>query len=223
VDKKPFATFHIQLRESYFRAWSNPYYLLLKVLLEDVAVSTNRQSEFVALSEIMNTPVITLKVNDMVGDAARKMTTHRIGSVVVLNGSSKPVGILTERDIVARCVAQAKDPWKTQIGDVMSQPLITATDNTDAKKALDLLHLRKIRRLGVTREGKLVGIISERDLLAALPGMYEIMVERAKMENTEPTSSYYDGFCDECNQWSDRLKEIDGRMHCEDCRADAGL
>jgi len=186
-------------------------------------VSTQRQSESIALSDIMNTPVITSRDSDTVGDAAKRMTTHKIGSIVVLNGSNKPVGILTERDMVTRCIAQVKDPWNTKVGEVMSHPLITATENTDARKALDIMHLRKIRRVGVTRDDKLVGIVSERDLLEALPGMYEIMVEKAKVENVEPTSPYYDGFCDECGQWSDRLKEIDGRMYCEDCRIDAGL
>jgi len=191
--------------------------------VKDAPASTRRQREFVTLSEIMNAPVVTLRDDDMVGEAAKKMSTHRIGSIVILNGSHKPVGILTERDIVTRCVAQGRDPWKTKIEEIMSHPLISADEGTDARKAFDLMRLRKIRRLGVTRDDKLVGIVSERDLLEAMPGIYEVMVEKAKIENVQPTTNYYDGFCDECGQWSDRLREIDGRMYCEDCRADAGL
>ncbi|MEM2718361.1 MAG: CBS domain-containing protein, partial [Candidatus Bathyarchaeia archaeon] len=77
-------------------------------------------------------------------------------------------GIITERDIIEKVVRSNRDPSKIRAEEIMSSPLISVEADKTLKDALTLMRDKKIRRLGVTRKGKLVGIITERRVLDAL-------------------------------------------------------
>jgi CBS domain-containing protein len=111
----------------------------------------------------MVSPVETVKQTDLLEYALKKIVKKNIGCVVVVRGR-KPVGIITERDI-SRRVAKGSKALMTKVRQVMSGPLISVAPSTPIEKAVYLMLKHGIRRLPVVEKEKLVGLVSERDLL----------------------------------------------------------
>lgn len=116
---------------------------------------------------IMTKPVITTKTDSSVHEAAELMSRKNVGSIVVARGK-KPVGIVTERDIVGRVVAKGFDASKVLMKEIMSKPLITVRSGMSLIDAIRVMQKKKIRRLLVTENNELIGIVTQRDLLRAL-------------------------------------------------------
>ncbi|NIO37880.1 CBS domain-containing protein [Candidatus Bathyarchaeota archaeon] len=112
----------------------------------------------------MTTDVVTVKTSVTVEKAVNLMNRHEIGCLVVVN-SRKPIGMVTERDILKRVVPQLKKSEKTRISDVMSKPLITAAPATQVGEAAKLMFKRKIKKLPVVEDGQLVGLVTLTDLV----------------------------------------------------------
>ena len=112
---------------------------------------------------IMVSPVETVKQTDLLEYALKKIVKKNIGCVVVVRGK-KPVGIITERDI-SRRVAKGSKALMIKVRQVMSGPLISVAPSTPIEKAVYLMLKHGIRRLPVVEKEKLVGLVSERDLL----------------------------------------------------------
>ncbi len=102
--------------------------------------------------------------------AARIMRDRGIGSLFVTNGK-EIIGILTDTDMVRRVVATGADIHKTTVEQVMSAPIMTIEENKTLLDANDLMARTHIRHLGVTHDGKLVGLISVRDLVLFLTNL----------------------------------------------------
>jgi signal-transduction protein with cAMP-binding, CBS, and nucleotidyltransferase domain len=99
-----------------------------------------------------------------VKEAAELMNLHEIGCVVVVH-SEKPVGILTERDMLKRIICGAKESGKAKVIDIMSKPLIAASPDMRAGDAAKLMFERNIKKLPVVENGRLVGLVTLTDLL----------------------------------------------------------
>jgi len=106
----------------------------------------------------------TVTTTTPVSDAIIIMSTENIGSVIVVD-NKKPIGIITEKDLMEKVLKLGRVAELTQIGKVMSKPVITIDADKTIKEALDFMHTKKIRRLAITENGDLVGIITERRLL----------------------------------------------------------
>jgi len=116
---------------------------------------------------VMSKPVITVKAESSVREAANLMTKKGAGSIVVTREGS-PVGIVTERDMVERVVAKGLEASKLRIEEIMSKPLITTKSDMPIIEAIRMMQKEKIRRLLIVENKKLVGIVTQRDLLRAL-------------------------------------------------------
>lgn len=116
------------------------------------------------LRKIMVDNVVTVDPGATAKKAAELMNLHDIGCLVVVH-SEKPVGILTERDMLKRVVHASKDPKKTKVVDLMSKPLVTVSPNVRAGDAAKLMFERNIKKLPVVENGQLVGVVSLTDLL----------------------------------------------------------
>ena len=127
---------------------------LVKALNLPVTVSMRRNPVTVSLTE----PVSGLMI---------KMIEENIGAFIVVEGE-RPVGIITEKDMLARVVMNGKNMYKTKAGDVMSKPLISIEVDQTIKEALELMRNNDIRRLAVTENDSLVGLVTERRLLATI-------------------------------------------------------
>ena len=115
------------------------------------------------VSRIMTSPVTTINASDTLGSAAEAMATNNIGAVPVIEGT-KPIGIITERDIVKQVVG-ASDALKRPIKQLLLKSLITVEPTTSIQEAFTMMLKNDIRRLPVVDEGKLVGIVTEKDLM----------------------------------------------------------
>jgi len=111
----------------------------------------------------MSTKVETVKPKQPVRLALNKMVRRNIGSIIVVDGG-KPVGIITERDI-SRKLAKGLKNLNTQVTHVMARNLIVASPDTTIQAAFGLMLEHGIRRIPVVDDGKLVGVVTERDLL----------------------------------------------------------
>ena len=98
------------------------------------------------------------------------MRDGNIGSLFVTNGKDV-IGILTDTDMVRRVVAAGVDPGKTTVEQIMSAPIVTIEENKTLLDANDLMAQSHLRHLGVSRDGKLVGMISVRDLVVFLTNL----------------------------------------------------
>ncbi len=116
---------------------------------------------------VMSKPVITTRTASSVRVAAELMDKKNAGSVVITQ-KGKPIGIVTERDVIRKVVARGLDASKVQMKEIMSAPLITIKSDTPIVEAIHVMQRRKIRRLLVVENMELVGIVTQRDLLRAL-------------------------------------------------------
>jgi CBS domain-containing protein len=116
------------------------------------------------ISELMTQEVEIIDSKATLQEAAQRMRASNIGALPVSEGNDL-VGILTERDLMARAIAEGRDPKTTRVREVMTPDLITCFADQEITVATRLMHERQIRHLAVfSRDQRLVGIISLRDL-----------------------------------------------------------
>ena len=120
-----------------------------------------------SVETVMRSPPVTVLFSDTVSSVTEKMVSNNIGAVIVMSGGS-PTGMVTERDIVRKVVRDRKDPSRTRAQEIMSIPLVLIEADRSVRDALRLMGDTEIRRLAVTRGGRLVGIVTERRLLDSL-------------------------------------------------------
>ena len=116
------------------------------------------------IRDVMTTNPETLPESTTVREAAEAMRANDIGDVVVVDDNGKLSGILTDRDIVVRVVAEGRDPRATRIGDIASRDLTAVSPDDPVDRAVQLMRDKAIRRLPAVDKGKPVGIVSIGDL-----------------------------------------------------------
>ena len=114
------------------------------------------------VKEIMTPEVIGIREHETVDVAARTLEHYNIGAMPVYGMGGMVAGMITDRDLLVRCVAANRDPSKTTVGQVMTNRFVTP--ETDVTMAAALMGKHQIRRLPVMENGKLCGIVSLRDL-----------------------------------------------------------
>ena len=115
------------------------------------------------VSTIMSTKVVTVNATEKVAKALSTMVRQKIGSIIVVD-KAKPVGILTERDISTR-VAKGQNLKSMALKSAMSKPLVTAPPSMEIEDAVAHMVKNDIRRLPILEDGKLIGIVTERDVM----------------------------------------------------------
>jgi hypothetical protein len=137
----------------------------------------------------------------------------------VITENDFPIGIVTDGDIVTKVVSKDMLASSTKASEVMSKPLHTIESEKEILEAARAMRRHGIKRLGVNYKNRLVGIISISDILAITPELFDIISEKAMIVTGEATKqpAFLAGYCDNCNQWSDNLLELDGRFLCDEC------
>jgi CBS domain-containing protein len=115
--------------------------------------------------DIINRNVITISPFESVSEAAYLMRNEDIGALVVVDKESKPIGVITDRDLVVSVVAERINPAEVTVEDIMTKNPITVDEDTDLFDILKTLPEYSVRRLPVTNNGKLAGIVSVDDLI----------------------------------------------------------
>lgn len=171
--------------------------------------------------EAMSSPVIYVYEDSDVVDVAKLMKDQKVGAIIIYNKEDQPVGIVTERDIVTRVVAEGNDPRKIKVNEVMTSPLRIVEPEMNLMDALRLMDKHNIRRLGVTYKGSLVGVVSDRNIIRLVPTIVEIIQEKNEINSASSGGGpSIAGYCDRCEVYSNNLRLIDGEFLCEDCRVE---
>ena len=178
------------------------------------------------VKDVMSSPAITVEENAPANRVAELMDKHDVGCIIVTTKEEKPIGVITERDLVLRVLAKNAKPDTLKAEEVMTSPLITIEPDATISETARRMSRLNIRRLGVVYKGRLVGIISSKDVLGVMPELLEIIQEKAMIEGENIAEEEHEepaplaGYCDHCGVWSDTLTEVNGEYHCEDCRVE---
>jgi len=190
--------------------------------MSDIGLRSSR----LLVRDVMSSPVITTQEDAPANKVAELMDKQGLGCIIVTGKGAKPLGIITERDLVGRVLAKNVKPDALKAKEVMTSPLITIEPDETISEAARRMSRLNIRRLGVIYKGQLIGLLSSKDILAVMPELLETIQEHALIEGenraqeaaeeSTPTA----GYCDRCGSWSDDLKEVNGEFLCEDCSSE---
>ncbi len=117
------------------------------------------------VKDLMSSNPVTVDREETVAAAARLLSRHNIGALPVTSQGGRLVGMLTDRDITVRCVAANFDPNITRVRTVMSSGTVTINAEDSKTQAAKTMGKHQVRRLPVTQDGRLVGMLSEKDLV----------------------------------------------------------
>jgi CBS domain-containing protein len=146
-----------------------------------VVLSADKKKESdmsLKVGDVMVKEVVTIDENFSVREAADIMNKFEIGCLIGVR-RGKAMGILTERDVLKRVVAEGKDASKIRVKDVMTSPLVVAEPSMDLAEAVKLMFQMKIKKLPVVDEKRLVGLVSLTDIARFQPQMITILKQLA--------------------------------------------
>ncbi|MFH1332398.1 MAG: CBS domain-containing protein [archaeon] len=168
----------------------------------------------VKIYEVMTTKPVTVSQDTKIIDCAKKMKEHQIGSLLVKEGKMV-VGIITEDDFVRKVVAENID-LETPVKEVMIKKVITIQSNKDIYEAIKIMAKEGIKQLPVTEEGKLMGMLTWKDILTVQPQLFDVFIEKAHVnEQTEEREGTV-GRCEMCSNLTE-LREVEGKLICKSC------
>lgn len=130
--------------------------------------------------DVMTQNVVRIHPEEPVGVAARTLTQYNIGALPVCSRDGRVCGMLTDRDLVIRCMASGRDPDVTRVRDVMTTAVVATEPDADASAAAYIMGKQQVRRLPVVENGKLCGMVSLGDLALNGENTGVIMTEIAE-------------------------------------------
>jgi diguanylate cyclase (GGDEF)-like protein len=131
--------------------------------------------------------LLTIRENETVSQAAKKMTDNQVGCLIVLDAQDKFAGIVTERDILAKVINKVSSPDHLFVRDIMTTDVISCTMDTPAVKVEQLMAERRIRHVPIVENGVPVGMVSSRDIIAHQLSSNEAMKSAAEQLAMLPT------------------------------------
>jgi len=173
----------------------------------------------IKVHEVMSKNPLILDCKTVLIDGVRNMVSRGISTIIVTK-ESRPVGIVTDRDIVVKVVARNMDPGRITLEEIMSQPLMVISKDETLDKAAYVMSKKKIRKLPVIEKGNIIGILSENDIVKIAPDLLAIAEEKSKQQ---PEEKYYEeehfaGLCEICGQFSTELTYYKGQLVCPECK-----
>jgi len=181
----------------------------------------------IPLRDVMVREVVKSDQDVTVLEAAKLMGKYDVDCIVVLD-HGEPVGIVTEGDIISELVSKDRKSSKVRLKDIMTTPLIIASPDDSLSDIAKMMARERIRRIPILGDGKLVGIVTDIDILSASSEMNSIMSELAErdMERElvdEEGEGLGQGICEKCGCFSHYLELKDGLMICEGCNEELEL
>jgi CBS domain-containing protein len=167
--------------------------------------------------EVMSRDPVTVKPTETVDLASKLMKDRNIGSLIVVK-NGEPVGIITEKDIVAKVVAEDAKPSGVKVKQIMSSPVKVIHPHESVENAARLMAEKRIRRLVVSDEKKLLGIVTENDIIKIWPDLVELTREVTRIAPGSQGGPFEQGYCELCRVYAYNLEEVQGQLICRDCR-----
>jgi predicted transcriptional regulator len=147
----------------------------------------------VELKDVMTNRVIAIEADASLTDAVKLMNKHEIGCLLVMKNGD-PVGIITERDFLKRILAKSEELKNVKVKEVMSKPLVTGKPNMEIEDAARFMFQKKIKKLPIVENGKLLGLVTLSDLLRIQPQlikMYKIFTSDLAPRRMRKVFDYY--------------------------------
>ena len=173
----------------------------------------------VIVKEAMKTNLAIVNPDISVLEATKLMKKRKIGNVLVVE-KKQPVGILTESDVIKKVVAEGKNATDIKVKEVMSTPVIVIDPYCSLEEAIKTMGKCNVRRLPVIENDELIGIITQKDISLISPILHEISREWYDIKVRDESyikKQVFSGKCEDCNTLSTNLKNVDGRLLCDDC------
>jgi CBS domain-containing protein len=130
------------------------------------------------IEDIMVEDVVSVSEKATVREAAELMSKHEIGCLVVVR-KGRPVGIVTETDMVKRVILPPVNPIEIKVGEIMSSPLVVGNPQMDVDEASRIMRRRKIKKLPIIQNGLLVGLVTNTDIVRS-PEVMKMMIKAIK-------------------------------------------
>jgi CBS domain-containing protein len=181
-----------------------------------------------SVSDVMSRRLITADVSETADRLGARMAAGKVGCIIITS-ENHPVGIVTERDLVIKVVSRNIQPSSAKAESLMSRPLITISPEKSVELASREMVRHRIRRLPVVQGKKLVGLVTDSDLLAISSELSEILRDLIRQNNpqgefagtgqdiTRP-QTFRQGICEVCQSFQEDLINIDGTYVCSRCR-----
>ena len=128
----------------------------------------------ILVGDIMSRDVKVVRPDSSVREVVAAMNRFNIGSIVVVQ-DGRPVGVISERDILRRVVEPCLSPEALTAGQVMTSPVYTICETASMDEAAELMAEKKIRKIPVTKKGRLVGIVTYTDIVTKVLSMLSIL------------------------------------------------
>lgn len=133
-------------------------------------------ASIILVRDVMSKDVRVVRPDTTVKEVVATMNKFNIGSIIVTQ-ADRPVGIITERDILRRLVEQCLAPETLTARQIMTSPVTTINENTTIEEAAKIMAKKRIKRLPVTNNNKLVGIVTFTDIVTKVPTLLSILEE----------------------------------------------
>jgi len=186
-----------------------------------------------SVSDVMSRRLITADVSETADRLAGRMAAGKVGCIIITN-DTRPVGIVTERDIVVKVVSRNVQPSTAKAEELMSRPLITIGPEKSVELASREMIRHRIRRLPVIQGKKLVGLVTDSDLLVISSELSEILRDLIRQNNPQGDfadrdmsgnrpEEFRQGICEVCQSFQEDLINVDGTYVCNRCRDELPL
>ena len=175
----------------------------------------------IKVKEAMIARVIIGKPTQTVKEIASIMKKEDVGMIVICEGS-KPIGTVTREDIIDKVVASGKEVSSVKAKDIMNFPVVTAGLEDDLATVSRIMVKYGYERLPVVSMGKLVGLISDREIAKIAPAAIEILRERLFIDSEPAVAEEFNsGECELCANFNEQLHLINDRWVCDACKDEA--
>ena len=170
--------------------------------------------------ECMTSKPISVSPEASLQECAHVMAINHVGALVIKE-NHKSKGLITEQDIVRKALAKGINPLTKKVRDFMETKLITVSVNDDIYDALIKMRDLNIRHLPVVDKGKMVGLLTLKDILKIEPQLFELLVEKFELreETRKPINRIIsnEAICQGCGAYVEDVKKIKGSLLCERC------
>jgi signal-transduction protein with cAMP-binding, CBS, and nucleotidyltransferase domain len=171
--------------------------------------------------DAMTKQLVSVSADTSVFDCAVLMRKEHVGSIIVEEKGAID-GIVTEQDMLYKIVCENKDPKNTKVREIMTHDVAIINPDNDIADAMIKMSQLNIRRLPVVEEGKLVGMLTHKDILKIEPQLFELLVDKLELreEKNKPINRIgeKEGICQLCGEYATFLFEQDSVFVCKECR-----
>jgi len=149
-------------------------------------------------------------------EAAERMLSGDVGSLIIKEQENL-IGLITEKDIV-KAVSKRLDPVKTKVNDVMIQKIVTVDPKLDLYDALVKMNKEDVRRMPVISNGKLIGLLTMKDVLKLAPILYDLRIERFEIREEQAKLNNIHSICKNCGSTA-QLYKVGNKYLCAACKS----